>query len=107
MYRGTTPTYMFTLPDEVDLTIANKIFATFSRMDDTEILTKTDEDLEVTTHSVGVYLTQEETLAFPNGVLKFQLNWLYDSDGVTKRACTNIINITAQKNLKDEVLTNE
>lgn len=104
MYRGTTPTYTFTLPDEVDLTLASKVYVTFAKMDETIIFTKDNDDIEITAHSVEVYLTQEETLALPDGRIKVQLNWLYDDNGVTKRACSNKVVITTQKNLIDKVL---
>ena len=74
-------------------------------MDETPILTKTDDDLEVTADSVGVYLTQEETLSFPVGRIKAQLNWLYQQGNKTKRACSDMLMITAKKNLIDEVIT--
>lgn len=106
MYRGTTPTFTFTLPDEVDLTLAENVYVTFAKMNETIIFTKDkdDEDIEIIAHSVEVYLTQEETLALPIGQVKVQLNWLYDDDGVTKRACSNKAVIQTSRNLIDEVL---
>lgn len=102
MYKGTTPTYTFTSND-VDLTIASKVFVTFSTMDEKEIMTKSD-DLVITSHSVEVYLNQEETLSLPTGSIKVQINWLYDDNGETKRACSNKMTIPTKKNLKNEVL---
>lgn len=106
MFRGTTPTYVFNLSDQtVDLTAASKVFVTFARKDGSEILTKAGDELDVSAHSVSVFLTQEETLSFPTGQVNMQLNWLYDEGGVTKRACTRIISISSAKNLKNEVLS--
>lgn len=104
MYRGTTPTFTFTLPDEVDLTEADSVYVTFAKMDETTILTKTGEDLSVSEHSVEVYLTQEETLSLPTGRIKAQLNWLYDDEETIKRACSNKVVIQTNDNLIDEVL---
>lgn len=107
MYRGTTPTYTFTMPQEVDLTEVSKMCITFAKLDETIIMTKTGEDVQITDNKVEVYLTQEETLEFPSGQIKVQLNWLYQQGAITKRACSNIFTITAHKNLIDEVLNNE
>lgn len=104
MYRGTTPTFTFTLPETVDLTEADSVYVTFAEMDETLIYTKTGEELSIEEHSVEVYLTQEETLALPDGRVKVQLNWLYEEGTLLKRACSNIITIDANKNLLDEVL---
>ena len=104
MNRGTTPTYTFTMPQGVDLTHASKVYVTFAQLDDTLIITKSDEDLVITSSKVEVYLTQEETLSFPNGQIQVQLNWLYEEGGKTKRACSQKMQIIAQKNLLDKVL---
>lgn len=101
MYRGTTPTYTFTLPESVDMTQATDVFVTFAKKDSTLLFTKTGDDLEVAEHSVSVFLTQEETLAFPVGTVAVQLNWIYPPE---KRACSNIIYIDAKRNLIDEVI---
>ena len=104
MYRGTTPTYTFTMPEGVDLTLADEIYVTFCKTNDALIMTKTGADLVVSSDKVDVFLTQEETLAFPNGFVQVQLNWLYQEEGRSKRACSNKMRIKAEKNLIDEVL---
>ena len=104
MYRGTTPTYTFNLPETVDLTEASKVYVTFAKMNEEIIYTKENADLDISAQSVGVYLSQEETLALPNGQVKVQLNWLYAEGNRTKRACSQKIVIQTQKNLIDEEL---
>lgn len=104
MYRGTTPTYIFTAPEGLDLTEASNIFVTFSTMEEKEIMTKTSAELTVTETQIEVYLTQAETLSFPDGKIKIQINWTYDEGNTTKRACSEKMVITARKNLKNEVL---
>ena len=104
MYRGTTPTFTFNVPDDVFLTEASNVYVTFAQMDETVVFTKESPDLTITDHSVQLYLTQEDTLKLPNGRVKVQLNWLYEESGVTKRACTKITTIDAKRNLIDEVL---
>ena len=105
MYRGTTPTYTFTMPRGVDLTQASAVFVTFARKDESIIMTKTGDALDVSESTVEVYLTQEETLAFPNGTVQVQLNWIYQEGGKTKRACSNIMQISTRRNLVDEVIS--
>lgn len=104
MYRGTTPTYIFKPRDQsLDLTLASKMYVTFSNLNDEEIFTKTGTDLSVEQHQVSVYLSQEETLGLPKKV-KVQLNWLYTEGPRTKRASSNIFRIDTERNLLDEVL---
>ena len=68
-------------------------------------MTKTDDDLEISSTQVEVYLTQEETLSFPNGLIQVQLNWLYQVGDKVKRATSTKMMIEAQQNLLNEVLT--
>lgn len=103
MYKGTTPTFTFTAPEGLDLTQATEIYVTFSRMNEVEIFTKKGDELTITSNSVEVYLTQEETLSFPDTV-KIQINWTYQEGGKVKRACSNKMIVDVRNNLKDEVL---
>lgn len=107
MYRGTTPTYTFTLPESVDMTQATDVFVTFGRQDGSSlsgIFTKTGDDIEVTQNTVSVWLDQAETLSFPVGRVAIQLNWLYPPN---KRACSNIIYVNTKTNLIDEVIEHD
>lgn len=106
MYQGVTPTFTFKAPEEVDLSLASKIWVTFSTMDERELLTKAGSDLVITGNSAEAYLTQEETLKLPIGDIKVQLNWLYQEGNRTKRACSNKLIINIDSNLKREVLDN-
>lgn len=106
MYQGVTPTFTFKAPDEVDLSLASKIWVTFSTMDERELLTKSGSELTIVDNSVEVYLTQEETLKLPVGTIKVQLNWIYEEGNKTKRACSNKLEIQIDSNLKREVLEN-
>ena len=103
MYRGTTPTYTFTLPDEVDLTLAADVYVTFAKYNRETLFTKTGSDLSITAHSASVYLTQEETLSLPGEVL-IQLNWTYAEGTKMKRACSDILTIRTKRNLINEVI---
>lgn len=103
MYKGTTPTYIFT-NNEVDLTQTTKVYVTFSDGNGNEIFTKSGDDLTVEEHSVSVWLDQTETLSFPNGRVAVQINWTYNEGNKVKRACSEKMTITANKNLIDEVI---
>lgn len=104
MYKGTTPTFTLTFPQTVDLTGASNVYVTFSAPDRTEILTKTGADLNIDVNVIEVFLTQEETLKMPCSCL-LQVNWTYTEGGVVKRACSDLVTIINQSNLKNEVLT--
>lgn len=105
MFKGTTPTYTFTLPDTVDLSQAQKVYVTFSDRNETEVMTKTGEDIVVNANTVAVYLSQRDTLSLPDGQVVVQLNWLYQDGSRLKRACSEKKVITTEKNLINRMLT--
>ena len=102
MTRYTTPTFTLTLPNDVDLTEATNVYATFSQPPVT--LTKTGEALEITAHQIDVYLSQAETSSFASGVVEIQVNWTQNVSGEVRRACTEIARVNVGKNLLDEVV---
>lgn len=104
MYRLTTPTITFHLPETVDLTQADEIFVTFANRQQKKILEKNESELTITATTVGVFLTQEETKSLTGDEVKVQLNWTYNEDGQVKRACSNIVNISVKENLKKEII---
>ena len=107
MYKGVTPTYTFKAPQTLDMTLATKVWVTFSTPDEREIFTKSGDDLTVTQHQVEVYLSQADTLRMPTGRVKIQLNWTYVEGTKVKRGASNKFFINAETNLKNEVLTND
>lgn len=104
MFKGTTPTYTFTLPEDIDLSSAESVYVTFSKTNYENILTKQDDELEINGNIVSVYLTQDETLEFPKGDILIQLNWLYADGNETKRACSEIVTDRVKRNLVNEVI---
>ncbi len=100
--RGATPTFTLTFPEEtqIDLTQARSVYVTFSR--GMTALTKTGEDLTVGQRSIGVFLSQEETLGFGIGDVEVQANWLTAND---KRVVSEIATVAFTKQLLDEVIT--
>lgn len=99
MHRGTTPTFTLTVPNDYDLTDCGNIYATFEQNQTS--VTKSGEDIDVSAHSVDVYLDQSETLMFRRGALNIQLNFTFAGG---QRACTEIKRINIEDNLLPEVL---
>jgi len=99
MVQATTPTFILTLPNDVDLSIANNVYFTM-RQGCTRIQ-KDGEDLEINHNIVSVYLTQSDTLKLTKGSAQIQLNWTYDGE---KRACSEIKNVPVTENLLKEVV---
>lgn len=99
MVQATTPTFVLSLPETVDLSEAENVYFTI-RQNQT-LITKSGENITVDGQTVYVPLSQAETVRFLDGVAKIQLNWVY-ADG--KRACSNIVNVKVLPNLVIEVL---
>lgn len=98
MVQGTTPTFVMTLPNSVDLTEAENVYFTLKQL--TTTIQK--DDPTVTAHEVSVYLSQEETLQLAVGNAQLQLNWTYANG---ERACSNIVTVPITENLIKEVLS--
>lgn len=62
MFKGTTPTLIFTLP--FDTSLIKSLYITFVGSDDEPVLEKAIEDCTLDGSSVKIKLTQEETLSF-------------------------------------------
>lgn len=99
MVQATTPTFIMTLPDTVDLLQANHVVWTLEQ--GKVKISKSDEDLTFDSHTVTVSLSQEETLILTRGNAQIQLNWTY-ADG--SRACSNIENVPVDPNLYKAVI---
>ena len=104
MYKGVTPPFSFTLPNEVDLTDAESVYVTITNLKHKLLLEKDQDELTIAAHQVDVFLTQQETLAMPSGRILIQLNWTYNQGGQLKRACSDVIEETFKNNLKNEVI---
>lgn len=99
MVQATTPTFVLTLPQTVDLSQAANVYFTVTQ--GANILTKTGADLTIDENVVSVFLSQEETLAFSVGSIELQLNWTYQNG---ERACTNVKTVSVDKNLLKKVV---
>ena len=85
MYRLTTPTISFTFPQEVDMTLADEVYVTFTDTKNNILLEKKGSDLDVTATSVSLFLSQEDTIDFPTKGVRVQINWTYTDEGVLKK----------------------
>lgn len=97
MYKGTTPTFIFTFTN-FDPTEADQIIVTFSN--GLEIMSGS-ENMEVTTNRISLWLDQTQTLSMPNGNVNVQINFLL-GDG--NRVATNVQTLVWSKNLHNEVM---
>ena len=101
MYRGTTPTLVFTVNTELDLNEIEEVWITF---DVTPKITYTKKDVVIddTDKSITLQLSQEETLKFNKHDVKVQLRFLL-SDG--KAYASPIKNITVDDILQNGVIS--
>lgn len=99
MVQATTPTFVLTLPETVDLSQAANIY--FSLRQKNVLIEKTGDDLSVDGQTVSVYLGQAETLQLVSGAAQIQLNWTYANGS---RACSNIVSVQVSENLLKEVV---
>lgn len=99
MVQATTPTFVLTLPNTVDLTQPSHFYFTL-RQGHVKI-EKEDSDLVIDGQTVSVYLTQAETLTLMAGAAKIQLNWTYPNGS---RAASEIVSVNVTENLLKEVV---
>lgn len=99
MVQATTPTFILTLPSDVDLGEAAHVYFTLKQKN-AEIV-KEDTDLTIDGNEVSVYLSQAETLQLVSGAAQIQLNWTYANGS---RACSNIVSVQVTENLLKEVV---
>ncbi|MBO5638651.1 MAG: phage major capsid protein [Oscillospiraceae bacterium] len=97
MWRGTTPTYSFTLPEGVRLSDFSTVYLTFAQNGKT-VLEKTIDELEPTDDGFRLLFSQADTLCFSPGAVKIQLRARMP-DGTA--VASNVISTTAQEVLKD------
>ena len=99
MTQATTPTFILTLPNSVDLSEAANVYFTL-KQNNVEIEKKTS-DLQIDGQTVSVFLSQIDTLQLTAGTAQMQLNWTYENGG---RACSNIVSVNVTENLLKAVV---
>ena len=98
MIRGTTPSFEFTLPFEVE-TLA-KCYVSFSQFGRV-VLEKTLDEVTTSGKKIMFKLTQEETLRFAPDFIQIQIRCVtMDSEALA----SNIMNTHASLILKDGVI---
>lgn len=89
MSRGSTFKFKITVPSEYDLRNAQVMYVTFVQNGET-IVEKTKEKLTITSNTVTVVLTQEETLMFNTGSAKLQMRAkLYTGEAIVQQPPTD------------------
>lgn len=97
--RGTTPTHVFNT--DVNLSDCEEIFVTYAQKG-IVIINKNIDDLELTSETVVVTLTQTDTLKLDTEYdVEIQIRALFD-DGTA--IASNIIKIDVERILKDGVI---
>lgn len=102
--RGTTPTYIFEFPEDIDLTEAEEIILTLTDGRYNKLLEADTSSLDVEEHQISLYLTQEQTLALPIGTILCQANITFMEGSKKKRVASTIERISSAKNLHEEVI---
>ena len=101
MIRATTPTHIFTFPDELNPADCERILVTYSQ-GSTRVLELTEEDVSVDGQDVKYTLTQEQTNLFTDvKQAKVQVRVLTVSGDAL---ASDIIPFSVKPVLNDEVL---
>lgn len=100
MYKGTTPTFIFTFSD-FDPTTADDVILTFSQDKRKPLVEIGKDDMTIESNQISVWLSQEETLAFPMGRIFCQFNFSFE-DG--QRVASTIKDVEFNRNLHNEVM---
>lgn len=96
--RGSTPTNTFNV--NIDLTDAT-VYITYCQKGQT-IVEKTNSDITITSDSIVVELTQEDTLKFSVGDVEIQIRYVKE-DGTAD--ASNIITVSSARILKDGLIS--
>lgn len=80
MYQGTTPIFILTVGDDPTFDLSDKSVYVTIRAQDGQMLTKSNDDLDITGRRIAMRLTQEETLSLKAGYVQIQVRWI-DSEG--------------------------
>ena len=97
MWRGTTPTHSFTLPEGMSEQDFAVLYVTYAQNGET-VVEKTGEGLHFEGNIIKVVFSQQDTLQFAPGPVKIQLRGrMLDGQAVA----SNHISTTAKEILKD------
>lgn len=97
MWRGTTPTHTFTLPEGIKKEDFAVLFISYAQNGEV-VVEKTGKDLTFEGNTIKVVFSQSDTLKFDAGPVKIQLRGrMLDGQAVA----SNHISTTAKEILKD------
>lgn len=99
MVKYTTPTFVLTFDEEIDFTQPGHVYVTL-KQGFVEI-TKKDNELELGPSEISVFLSQEETGKFKEGMLELMVNWTFE-DGAL-RGSSDIQQVKVTRNLLAQV----
>lgn len=100
MIRGTTPTIVLTLPEDIDLSGATKAYLTIGQAGES-VVNKDIDSLTLVANTATATLTQNDTLELEAGrMTQIQLRWL--ADGVAY--ATKIVTVPTDAILMDGVI---
>ena len=97
MWRGTTPTHVFNLPEGFSEAVFTDIYISYAQ-NGKVILEKTIEDITVSGTALTIFLSQADTLQFSDGPVQIQMRGKLDNG---KALASNIIRTDAREVLKD------
>lgn len=98
-YAGQTTPLVFTFED-FDPTTASKVVLSFAYGNST-LLEKDEDDLTITSSTITLNLTQAESLSFPVGTVKVQMNFIVSGE----RIPTDVVYLNVDKNLHMQVIS--
>lgn len=101
MYRGTTPTHTFTLPDSYIGIDFDVVYITYAQHGKT-VLEKTKEDVTIADGKITVVLQQEDTLKFCSNYTVYIQIRARTSNGMA--VASKPIKISTEAILKDGVI---
>ena len=100
IYKGTTPMLVLTFDTDLDFTTADNIVVSFATDYHRTIFEKNKRDFQVTSNTITIPFTQQETLALKVSRMLIQMNALFG----TSRVCSDVAVLSWADNLKNEVM---
>lgn len=100
MFRATTPTHYFILPEEISTGDINDLIITYTQADKT-VLEKRKDDVSISQQQISFQLTQAESNAFAPGFANLQMRVKMNNGTVI---ASQIYRISTDEVLNDEVM---
>lgn len=101
MYRGTTPTLVYKFNSNFDLSTIKEVWVTLENPSKELTLNINDVSIDNENKTIGIILSQEDTLEFSSGKVKTQIRLLDDKN---KAYATNVKILDMNNILKEGVI---